>query len=80
MAKVEVKYTKVRQAECIKWLKFNVNSFYCFIYQSKIFINNEWLNSVSGKTFATINPTTEEKLADIQEGDKVWLVDSESNK
>nr|ABU97475.1 aldehyde dehydrogenase [Suidasia medanensis] len=37
---------------------------------TKIFINNEWLNSVSGKTFATINPTTEEKLADIQEGDK----------
>lgn len=37
---------------------------------TKIFINNEWVNSVSGKTFATVNPATGEKLADIQEGDK----------
>ncbi len=29
------------------------------------------MNSVSGKTFPTINPATEEKIADIQEGDKV---------
>ena len=26
---------------------------------------------MSGKTFPTINPATEEKIADIQEGDKV---------
>lgn len=37
---------------------------------TKIFINNEWVNSVSGKTFPTINPATGEKIADIQEGDK----------
>lgn len=37
---------------------------------TKIFINNEWQNSVSGKTFATINPTTGEKICDVQEGDK----------
>uniref|UniRef100_H2YC06 aldehyde dehydrogenase (NAD(+)) n=1 Tax=Ciona savignyi TaxID=51511 RepID=H2YC06_CIOSA len=36
----------------------------------QIFINNEWRNSVSGKTFPTINPCTEEKICDIQEGDK----------
>ena len=35
-----------------------------------IFINNEWHQSVSGKTFPTINPATEEVIADIQEGDK----------
>lgn len=29
------------------------------------------MNSASGKTFPTINPATEEKIADIQEGDKV---------
>ena len=29
------------------------------------------MNSVSGKTFATVNPTTGEKICDIQEGDKV---------
>uniref|UniRef100_H2YC04 aldehyde dehydrogenase (NAD(+)) n=1 Tax=Ciona savignyi TaxID=51511 RepID=H2YC04_CIOSA len=37
---------------------------------TQIFINNEWRNSVSGKTFPTINPCTEEKICDIQEGDK----------
>jgi hypothetical protein len=37
---------------------------------TKIFINNEWCNSVSGKTFETINPATGKKIADVQEGDK----------
>lgn len=37
---------------------------------TKIFINNEWHDSVSGKTFATINPETEQKICDVQEGDK----------
>lgn len=37
---------------------------------TKIFINNEFVNAVSGKTFATLNPSTGEKLADVQEGDK----------
>ncbi|XP_013378723.1 aldehyde dehydrogenase, mitochondrial [Lingula anatina] len=35
-----------------------------------IFINNEWHKSVSGKTFPTINPSTGEKICDVQEGDK----------
>ncbi|RWS20817.1 aldehyde dehydrogenase X-like protein, partial [Leptotrombidium deliense] len=37
---------------------------------TQIFINNEWRNSVSGKTFPTINPATGEKICDVQEGDK----------
>lgn len=37
---------------------------------TKIFINNEWHDSLSGKTFPTINPSTEEKIADIQAGEK----------
>ncbi|KAL3110139.1 hypothetical protein niasHT_015742 [Heterodera trifolii] len=37
---------------------------------TKIFINNEWHNSLSGKTFPTFDPTTSKKIADIQEGDK----------
>lgn len=37
----------------------------------QIFINNEFVNSVSGKTFPTINPCTEQKICDVQEGDKV---------
>ncbi len=37
---------------------------------SKIFIDNTWHDSVSGKTFATINPATGEKICDVAEGDK----------
>jgi acyl-CoA reductase-like NAD-dependent aldehyde dehydrogenase len=37
---------------------------------TQIFINNEFVNSVSGKTFPTLNPTTGEKIVDVQEGDQ----------
>lgn len=37
---------------------------------TKIFINNEWHDSVSGKTFPTLNPTSGEKICDVAEGDK----------
>ncbi|XP_013788834.1 retinal dehydrogenase 1-like isoform X2 [Limulus polyphemus] len=37
---------------------------------TKIFINNEWHDSVSGKVFPTINPSTGDKITDVQEGDK----------
>jgi len=37
---------------------------------TQIFYNNEFHNSVSGKTFPTINPCTEEKICDVQEADK----------
>jgi len=37
---------------------------------TKIFINNEWEESVSGKTFPTINPATGEVICQVQEGDK----------
>nr|XP_050048925.1 aldehyde dehydrogenase, mitochondrial-like [Dermacentor andersoni] len=36
----------------------------------KIFINNDFVDSVAGKTFPTINPSTGAKIADIQEGEK----------
>ena len=54
---------------------FLVFCFHCceflmyFIFQ--LFINNEFVDSVSGKTFPTVNPTTGEKIVDIAEGDKV---------
>ena len=35
-----------------------------------MFINNEFVNSASGKTFPTYNPATEEVIAQVQEGDK----------
>ena len=41
----------------------------CAVKFTKIFINNEWHDSVSGKTFPTINPCTGEKICDVAEGD-----------
>uniref|UniRef100_A0A4W4GNY8 Aldehyde dehydrogenase domain-containing protein n=1 Tax=Electrophorus electricus TaxID=8005 RepID=A0A4W4GNY8_ELEEL len=40
------------------------------IKYTKIFINNEWHDSVSRKTFSTYNPSTGEKICDVQEADK----------
>mmetsp|Transcript_60666 Transcript_60666/g.148803 ORF Transcript_60666/g.148803 Transcript_60666/m.148803 type:complete len:494 (-) Transcript_60666:11-1492(-) len=35
--------------------------------ETRLFINNEFVNSSSGKTFATINPATEEVICNVQE-------------
>lgn len=40
------------------------------IKHTGVFINNEWLSSVSRKTFPTVNPTTGKVICEIQEGDK----------
>uniref|UniRef100_A0A7N4V282 Aldehyde dehydrogenase 1 family member A3 n=1 Tax=Sarcophilus harrisii TaxID=9305 RepID=A0A7N4V282_SARHA len=37
---------------------------------TKIFINNEWHESKSGKKFPTYNPSTVEKICEVEEGDK----------
>jgi len=37
---------------------------------TKLFINNEFVNSVSGKTFSTFDPCTGDKISDVQEADK----------
>ncbi|HMQ16841.1 MAG TPA: aldehyde dehydrogenase family protein, partial [Phycisphaerae bacterium] len=36
---------------------------------TKLLINGEWQAAASGKTFATINPATEEVIAQVAEGD-----------
>jgi aldehyde dehydrogenase (NAD+) len=38
-------------------------------FQTKMLIGGDWRDSKSGKTFATINPATEEVIADVAEGD-----------
>lgn len=38
---------------------------------TKLLINNEWQAAASGKTFKTINPATEEVIAEVAEADKV---------
>src|SRR3989338_5655007 len=40
------------------------------IKPGKLFIDGKWVDSVSGKTFDTINPATEEVITLIAEGDK----------
>jgi len=37
---------------------------------NKIFVNNEWMDAASGKTFPTINPSTGEVICEIAAGDK----------
>ncbi|XP_059046456.1 aldehyde dehydrogenase X, mitochondrial-like [Achroia grisella] len=37
---------------------------------TKLFINNEWVEAVSKKTFSTINPQDETVIANVAEGDK----------
>ena len=36
---------------------------------TKLLINNRWVNSESGKTFATINPATGDEIAQVAEAD-----------
>lgn len=38
------------------------------VRKTQLLIDGEWRDSVSGKTFATINPATEQKIADVSEG------------
>jgi aldehyde dehydrogenase (NAD+) len=39
--------------------------------QTQLLIDGLWRDSVSGKTFETVNPATEELIADVAEGDAV---------
>ncbi|MCJ8280014.1 MAG: aldehyde dehydrogenase family protein, partial [Rivularia sp. ALOHA_DT_140] len=39
------------------------------IGQTKLLINNEWVESISGKRFETINPATGEVICDVSEAD-----------
>uniref|UniRef100_A0A4W3H6C4 Retinaldehyde dehydrogenase 3 n=2 Tax=Callorhinchus milii TaxID=7868 RepID=A0A4W3H6C4_CALMI len=50
---------------------FHLSNMAAFISRTQIFINNEWYESASGKTFATYNPATGKKICDVEEGDKV---------
>ncbi|XP_036391785.1 LOW QUALITY PROTEIN: retinal dehydrogenase 2-like [Megalops cyprinoides] len=40
------------------------------IKYTKIFINNEWQNSVSGNTFPVYNPSNGEEICEVQEAEK----------
>lgn len=38
-------------------------------FETRLFINNEFVNSVGGKTFDTVNPATEKVICAVQEAD-----------
>jgi len=38
------------------------------VRRTQLFIDGEWKDSVSGETFGTFNPSTEEKIADVARG------------
>lgn len=40
------------------------------IQHTQCFINGRWVDAASGKTFETVNPATEEVIAQVAEGDK----------
>ena len=39
------------------------------VSNQKLFINGKWVNSVSGKTFATLNPSTGQEICQVAEAD-----------
>src|SRR5580765_5871808 len=39
------------------------------IQQTQCFIGGQWVPAASGKTFETVNPATEEVIAQVAEGD-----------
>ena len=39
------------------------------ISQTQLFIDGQWTPARSGKTFTTVDPATEEAIADVAEGD-----------
>src|SRR4029079_6732823 len=41
------------------------------VRQTRLLIDGRFRDAQSGKTFATINPATEQKIADVAEGDAV---------
>lgn len=43
---------------------------------TQLFIDGQWRDARSGKTFETINPATEEKIADVAEGDAADVDDA----
>ncbi len=40
------------------------------IHYKQLFIDNEFVDAVSGKTFPTIDPSNEEVICNVAEGDK----------
>ena len=60
------------------WLKFEyINQHFHtlnkFVFVFQCFINNEFVDAVSGKTFPTVDPANEETIIEVAEGDRVCI-------
>ena len=53
-----------------------VNELPVAIGETKLLINNRWVNSRSGKTFPTINPSTGEEICQVAEADEADVNDA----
>ncbi len=40
------------------------------IHQTKMLIDGKWIDSVTGRTFETLNPATGQTIAHVAEGEK----------
>lgn len=68
------------QWSCKRQKKKKINELFIFvqmqhfswyIWMFQLFINNEWQDAASGKTFPTINPATGEIICEVAEADEV---------
>lgn len=76
---VEIKFTKVRKGSSLLFVisLYPFVSVQCeqcpflFVGVCQVFIDNEWHDSASGKTFPDVNPCTGDLICQVAEGDKV---------
>jgi hypothetical protein len=68
--KVEIKYTQVKYFKKIIHYELKLYLYYILKKNLKLFINNEFVDAKSGRTFPTYNPATEELITHVQEADK----------
>ena len=65
------KHSPVLPRRSQTYIKNEFQYFYVFITLKKLFINNEFVDAKSGKTFETINPANGKTIARVAEADKV---------
>lgn len=66
-------FTKVIILLCSLGLPLCLISLNSIPLAHQLFINNEFVDAKSGKTFPTINPATGEKICEVAEADKVKI-------
>ena len=55
-------FTDDKEARCVKHAEAGFK-----VRDTQLFINGEFVDSLSGKTFPVVNPTTEDEICEVQE-------------